>query len=122
MSCINLLANDVWSDADIVAHGREMIASVVPVARQDELRTILLGHIAGMRAATPEELAEIALVQSTTEAQALENDQARADMALLLEVLALEAGTAPMESASAQALDLYAVRNPVPPDEATDGL
>lgn len=112
-TCINLMASDVWSDADIVAHGREKIAAVVPVARQDELRTILLGHIAGMRAATAAELAEIALVQTTTEAQAAENDIARAEMALLLEVLALEAGTAPMESASEQALDLYAVRNPV---------
>lgn len=113
MSCINLLASDVWSDADIVAHGREKIAAVVPVARQDELRTILLGHIANMRTATPEELAEIALVQATTEAQAVENDQARADMALLLEVLALEAGTADMESASEKALELYALRHPV---------
>lgn len=121
-TCINLLANDVWTDADIVAHGREKIAAVVPVARQDELRTILLGHVAGMRQATPEELAEIALVQTTTEAQAAENDRARADMALLLEVLALEAGTAPMEGASEQALDLYAVRNPVLASEVPDGL
>lgn len=123
MSIINLLANDVWSEADIMAHGREVINSVVSVPRQDELRTILLGHIAGMRTATAEELAEIALVQQVTEQQVLDNAAARADMALLLEVLAFEAYTppdvvpgdpvppAPVLSAAAQAV--YDLRHPV---------
>ena len=95
MGIINLMGNDVWSEADIMAHGREVINSHVSVPRQDELRTIMLGHIAQMRVATPDELAEIALVQQVTEVQVLANAQARADMVLLAEVLAYEHYVAP---------------------------
>ena len=95
MSIINLLANDVWSEADILSHGRTVIASVVSEARQNELRTIMLGHIAGMRTATADELVEIATVQDATEAQVIENAAARADMALLVEVMAYENYVAP---------------------------
>jgi hypothetical protein len=111
MSIINLLAHDVWSEADIMAHGREVIASVVSVARQDELRTIMLGHIAGMRTANTDELAEIALVQQATEQQALDNAVARADMALLLEVLTYEADPTLVLSPQAQAV--HDLRHPV---------
>lgn len=90
MSVINLLGNDVWSEADIVNHGREVINSVVSVPRQDELRTIMLGHIAQMRTAAADELAEIALVQQITEQQVVDNVQASADNALLISVLAHE--------------------------------
>jgi NAD(P)H-dependent flavin oxidoreductase YrpB (nitropropane dioxygenase family) len=94
MSVINLYANDVWSEADIMAHGRAVIESHVSVARQDELRTIMLGHIAGMRTASPDELAEIALVQQVTEQQATDNAAARADNALLAAVLVYESALA----------------------------
>ena len=90
MSIINLLANDVWSEADILSHGRTVIASVVSEARQNELRTIMLGHIAGMRVATDDELVEISTVQAATEAQVVANAAARADMALLQSVLSYE--------------------------------
>lgn len=91
MSIINLLANDVWSEADIMAHGRAVIAAQCSLDRQQELQTIMLGHIAGLRTALPAELAEIATVQQVTEAQAVANDEARADMARLLAVMAYEA-------------------------------
>lgn len=91
MSIINLLANNRWSEADIVNHGRAVIASQVPEERQNELRTIMLGHIAGMRTATPDEMAEIVMVKQATEAQAVSNAAARADMALLQSVLDYEA-------------------------------
>lgn len=94
MSIINLMGSAVWSERDIVDHGRAVIASQVSEARQNELRTIMLGHIAGMRAATPDELAEIALVQAVTEAQVIANEAARADMALLQSVLDHEAALA----------------------------
>jgi hypothetical protein len=94
MSVINLLANDIWSEADIVSNGRTVIASQVSEARQNELRTIMLGHIAGMRTAAPEELAEIGLVQALTEQQVLDNAAARADMALLQSTLDYEAAAA----------------------------
>ena len=91
MSIINLLANDVWSESDIMAHGRAVIAAQCSLDRQQELQTIMLGHIAGMRTATMEEMAEIAQVQAVTQAQVIANAAARADMARLLAVLAYEA-------------------------------
>lgn len=87
MSYVNLLANDVWSESDITNRGRAVIESQVSEARQNELRTIMLGHIAQMRTASPEELGEIMLVQALTEQAVLDNAAARADMALLLDVM-----------------------------------
>ena len=94
MSIINKLANDIWTEVDIVNHGRAVIASVVSEARQQELRTIMLGQLAGMRAATPDEMAEVILVQTATEAQVVSNDAARADMALLQSAMGYEVATA----------------------------
>lgn len=91
MSYVNLLANDVWSESDITNRGRAIIESQVSEARQNELRTIMLGHIAQMRVATPEEMAEIMQVQALTEQAVLDNAAARADMALLAQAQALEA-------------------------------
>ena len=94
MSIINLLKSDVWSEADITNAGREIIASQVSEARQNELRTIMLGHLAQLRPATQDELVEINLVQQLTVAQAAANDAARADMALLNDVMAYESALA----------------------------
>ncbi len=90
MSFINLMANEVWSDADITNRVRSQVESIVPVARQDELRTILLGHIAQMRTATADELTEITLVKTLTEQAAVDAAAARADMALLTGTMAYE--------------------------------
>ena len=94
MSIVNLLKNDIWSEADIINAGRAAIYSQISFDRQQELQTIMLGHIAGLRTALPAELAEIASVQQVTEAQAVANDEARADMARLLAVMAYEAALA----------------------------
>ena len=91
MSIVNLLKNDIWSEADIINAGRAAIYSQISFDRQQELQTIMLGHIAGLRTALPAELAEIATVQQVTEAQAVANDEARADMARLLAVMDYEA-------------------------------
>lgn len=91
MSIVNLLKNDIWSEADIINAGRAAIYSQISFDRQQELQTIMLGHIAGMRTASMDEMAEIAQVQAVTQAQALANAAARADMALLNDVLAYEA-------------------------------
>lgn len=91
MSIVNLLKNDIWSEADIINAGRAAIYSQISFDRQQELQTIMLGHIAGLRTALPAELVEIATVQQVTEAQAVANDEARADMARLLAVMAYEA-------------------------------
>lgn len=94
MSYVDLTKNDVWSESDITNRGRALIESQVSEARQNELRTIMLGHIAQMRVASPEELGEIMQVAALTEQAAVDNAQARADMALLNEVMAYEAALA----------------------------
>lgn len=66
-SLIDMMANDVWSDADISNRCRTLKESRVSPAREDELKTIMLGHIAKLRTATPEELGEIMLVKQLTE-------------------------------------------------------
>jgi len=108
---IDLYSNNVWSEADIMAHGRAVINSQVSVERQDELRTIMLGHIAGMRTASGSELVEIAQVQALTEAAVVSNAEARVDNALLQAVLDHEADLT-LEP-SAEVLALYALRHPV---------
>lgn len=104
-SFVDLFANDLWSAADIDNRARAIVCSVVPTERQDELRTILLGHLARMRAATPAEMAEIGMVKATTEAAAAAAAQARKDMALLTQMLAYEAALQRLQA------------NPVPDDE-----
>jgi hypothetical protein len=90
MKYVDLLANDLWSSADIDNRARAEIASVVSEARQNELRTIMLGHIAQMRTATAKELGEIYLVKTITEAAGARILEARLDAALLSETMAYE--------------------------------
>ena len=111
-SFVNLLGSDLWSEADILARSRAVINSQVPEARQNELRTIMLGHIAQMRGASSEELAEIMQVAALTEQASTDNAAARADMALLTEVMAYEATGEGELSDGAQVL--YVLRNPAP--------
>lgn len=108
-SFINLMGNDVWTDIDILARQRATIASIVSSDRQDELRTIMIGYLAGMRTATPAELAEVAMIKSTTEAAYAVTIQARLDMALLAETLAIEPAFVRLDRPLVQA-----VPNPVP--------
>lgn len=88
---INLMANDVWSEADILNHVRAITTSQVSEQRQDELQTIMLGHIAGMRTATPAEMQEVGMVAQLVEQGAAMAAQARVDMATLQKVLDYEA-------------------------------
>jgi hypothetical protein len=89
---IDFLNDALWSEADIMARGRALIEAQTPLARQQELQTILLGHLAGMRVAAPSELAEIAAVQIATEAVVISNQQARVDTLRLANVLSFERG------------------------------
>lgn len=96
-SFINLMANDVWSDADILNRMRSMTNSVASVERQADLRTIFLGHLSRKRVATAPELAEIEQVQAASEASGAAVVQSRLDMILLNKVLALESGLLALE-------------------------
>jgi hypothetical protein len=87
---IDLMADLDWSEADMETRCRSEVASEVPDARQNELRTIMLGHLSGMRPASESELAEVALVKALVEQAGQDLIQARADMALLRETWAYE--------------------------------
>lgn len=121
-SCIDMMGNAEWSEADIMANGRALIDAEVSAERRSELQTIMLGHMSGMRVATPGELAEIANVQAVMEAVTLGNEAARKDMALLAEVLRVERGELPLADASEAALVLHALRHPVVPSEVTNAV
>jgi hypothetical protein len=111
VSYVDKLSNSIWEEYDILAAGRAIIDSVVPLARRHELQTILLGHISQLRSATPQELAEIGEVQAITEQVSLLNEASRLDMLLLNEVLAYESDNT--KELSQEGLELYNLRNPV---------
>ena len=94
MSFVDLMKNDLWSDTDIANRARSTVASYVSEARQNELRTIMLGHIAGLRTATADELAEIMQVKALVEAAGDASRAAKADMALLHSAMTVERATA----------------------------
>ena len=87
---VDLMADLEWSEADLDNRIRHQVASVVSEARQSELRTIMLGHIAGMRTATAKEMGEILLTKQLVEEAGLDLIEGRADMALLREVWQVE--------------------------------
>lgn len=93
-SFINLLGNDIWSQQDILNRCRAVIESTVSAARQNELRTIMLGHISQLRTATAAEMEEIMLVKTLTEEAADMVRAATADMELLSSAMAVESAMA----------------------------
>lgn len=109
MSFVDLMGNTVWTENDILNRVRSVTDAQVSPARQGELQTILLGQIAGLRAATPDEMAEILQIKSLVEAAAVEAAAARADMVLLNAVLAYETDTT--KFVAPEVLALYLLRN-----------
>jgi hypothetical protein len=93
-SFVNLMASDVWSDADIKARLHAEIRSQVSEYAETELNRALQGAALGMHTLSDPEMASLMLFKSATDRVALLGTQARADMALLHEVLALEVAQA----------------------------
>lgn len=87
---IDLMGDFVMDEGQIVARGRDIGAMTVAVPRQDELRNIMIAHIAGLRTATPEELAEVMQVQADMQTAKEAVDLARIDADRLRAVLAYE--------------------------------
>ncbi len=87
---IDIMGDFVMDEGQIVARGRDICAMTVSVPRQDELRNIMIAHIAGLRTATPEELAEVMQVQADMQMAKEAVDLARADAQLLREAMAYE--------------------------------
>lgn len=111
-SFINLLASHTWSEADIVNRTEALIATEFPANAVAILNRKVTAATIGAYTLTEEEQAEVARYAQVCTDAAIEGNAARADMALLAEVLAVEAGTMDLESLSLDAHAIYALRHP----------
>ena len=91
MSFVDLMANDRWSDADITARTEAMLRSQFSAVDEQILNRDFTGALSGLAPMTPELQARAAAFKAAAEAARLEGVAARADMALLEQVFALEA-------------------------------
>lgn len=90
MSFVNLMASDLWTEADIVRRTEAMIASEFSPEAEAILNRKSTGQALGMYVLSPEEQAELARYSEVAEAARLEGVAARADMALLVRTLPVE--------------------------------
>lgn len=111
MSFINLLENVVWSEVDIINRTEAMINSEFQKPRLDILSRKVSGQAMGY-VLTEQEQADLLAYQAVCYQAGAEADAARADMALLTEVMAYESTGEGELSDGAQVL--YVLRNPLP--------
>ena len=136
MSFVDLMANDVWSEADIIRRTEAMIRSEFPAEVETILNRKIVASGMGQYELTQAEMIEVGRYKAVAEAAQIEGAAARADMALLAQVLAYEAALRALanpelpedQRAEAQAVvdaaepgvvDLYELRNPLI-EEQTD--
>lgn len=90
MSFVNMMADDIWSEADIIRRTEAMIRSEFSL----EVETILNRKVSGMSLGTyqptEQDLADMARYDEVARNAQAEGIAARADMALLLRVFPLE--------------------------------
>ena len=91
MSFINLLANDVWSDADIVNRTEAMIRSEFSVQAETIMNRKLLGEATGSYTLNDDEKAELVRFKTAVFNAQVAGVEARRDMELLKKVFELEA-------------------------------
>ena len=91
MSFINLMANDIWSDADITRRTEAMLRTEFSQEAETILNRKVLGATLGTYQLTQQEQADMARYNATAQAAQIAGIEARADMALLTYVLAMEA-------------------------------
>lgn len=94
MSFIDLMANDVWSEADITHRTEAMLHGQVSKEQELILSRKMIGFSLGLVIPTAEEQVELTTYQLAAEAAQQAGVEARADMALLQEVLDYEAAQA----------------------------
>lgn len=90
MSFINLMASDVWSDADITRRTEAMVRSRFPESAELIINRKLQGAALGQYQLSLEEQAEVDAFNEVVFAARQAGDAARADMAVLNEVLTVE--------------------------------
>lgn len=102
MSFINLMANDIWSDADITRRTESMIRSEFGLDDETILNRKVLGISLGTYTPSQKDLADIERYNSVAIAAQLEGVAARQDMALLLQVFPLEEAQRRLDKPSIQ--------------------
>lgn len=90
MSFINLMASDVWTDADITRRTEAMVRSRFTEAAELIINRKLQGAALGQYQLSLEEQAEVAAFNEVVFEARQAGDAARADMAVLNEVLTVE--------------------------------
>ena len=90
MSFVDLMANDIWSDADMTRRTEAMIRSEFSLEAETILNRKALGLSLGTYAPTPADQAEMQRYSQVAYAAQQAGVEARADMALLLEVFPME--------------------------------
>ena len=118
MSFINLLANDHWSDADMLRRTESMIRSEFSQEAETILNRKAVGMALGTYTPTAEEVAEMGRYTTVVEAARVELQAAQADMALLTKVFELEkADRVVKQMPLSEALTII---DSVPPEEVLD--
>lgn len=102
MSFINLLANDVWSDADITKRTEALIRAEFSVEQEAILNRKATGAVLGQYSLSQEEHIELLRYREVSNMARAEGEAARADMGLLLSVMQLEKDTAILSTMSIQ--------------------
>jgi hypothetical protein len=110
MSFVDVMANDVWTAADIVRRTEAMVRSQFSAEDEQILNRKVTGQMLGQYTLTPDEQAELGAFAAATEAARLQGVAARADMALLAQALAVEAGTLDPAAVAQDVTDLVARR------------
>lgn len=90
MSFIDMMADDVWSDADITNRTEAMVRAQVSTMEELVLNRKLQGAALGQYTLTAEDQAQMALLAQAGYAAQQEGIAARADMALLHKVFEVE--------------------------------
>ena len=90
MSFVDLMANDVWSEADITRRTESMIRAEFSAEAETILNRKVSGMVLGIYAPTEAEQIEMGRYQMAVEAARVAGQEARADMALLAAVMGME--------------------------------
>lgn len=90
MSFVNLMANDIWSESDIILRTEAMVRSECSASREFILNRKVSGMVLGQYTMTPDEMLELSNFKALVEFAQQAGNEARADMALLLQTMELE--------------------------------
>jgi hypothetical protein len=113
-SFINMMANDRWSEADIVNRTEAMIAAEFTPSQVAILNRVATAAALGQYQLTEQEMADIGRYNTVCLAAREAGAAARADMELLAQTLDYETAQQTITRADPEVVALYALRNPAP--------